>query len=69
MNDLAGNFSDAIPLNQYVGKPPRLAPPRAFSEAAAMVEEALNRLRAAETALEFQLAGLNETMKAASAAR
>ncbi len=63
MNDMSGSFSDAMPLPCLPAGKSRLAPPRAFSEATALVEDALNQLRAAETALERQLGELRNYMR------
>jgi hypothetical protein len=41
----------------------RLAPSKTFAEASALVEEALNELRAAEIALERQLSDLRGYMR------
>ncbi len=68
MNDMSGSFADAMPIRHFspAGVNPRaarLAPPRAFSEASALVEDALAQLRATETALERQLGDLRAYMK------
>ena len=67
MNDMSGNFTNATPIHHFshVGLPvkaARLAPPRAFSEAAALMEDALAQLRTAESALERQLGDLRAYM-------
>jgi hypothetical protein len=70
MNDMSGNFADATPIRHFAApaRAPRLAAPRAFSEASALVEEALGQLRAAENALERQLGDLRAYMNKSSIA-
>ena len=68
MNDMSGSFTDAMPIRNFAAagasaRAPRLAPPRAFSEASALVEDALAQLRATETALERQLGDLRAYIK------
>ena len=63
MNDMSGNFTSATPIQHFAhiglpAKAERLAPPRAFSEASALMDDALAQLRAAENALERQLGDL-----------
>ena len=70
MNDMSGRFLAGtavdFPMDSFNLRSSRLSPPRAFAEAAALIDNALVELRAVEHALERQLGDLTSYLKAPS---
>ena len=70
MNDMSGRFLAGtavdFPMDGFNLRSSRLSPPRAFAEAAALIDNALVELRAVEHALERQLGDLTSYLKTPS---
>jgi hypothetical protein len=68
MNDMSGRFLAGtavdFPIDGLNFRSSRLSPPRAFVEAATLIDNALVELRAVEHALERQLGDLSSYLKA-----